>query len=70
MDHQKAKMPKITLEAARVNAHYTQKEAAKRLEISTTTLQSYEAGRTTPDWAMVRKIEALYDYPIDYIFLP
>lgn len=64
------KVPKITLEAARVNAHFTQKEAAKALKISVATLQNYESGRTTPDWSIVRKIEELYQYPIDYIFLP
>lgn len=64
------KVPKITLEAARVNAHFTQKEAAKALKISVATLQNYESGRTTPDWSIVRKIEELYQYPIDYIFYP
>lgn len=63
-------IPKITLEAARVNAHLTQREAAKKLNIAAATLQNYESGKTTPDWKMVRKIEALYNYPIDYIFLP
>lgn len=63
-------MPKITLEAARVNAHLTQKEAAKKLKISVATLQNYESGRTTPDWGVVRRIEELYQYPIDFIFLP
>lgn len=63
-------IPKITLEAARINAHLTQKEAAKKLNISVATLQNYESGRTTPDWSLVRKIESVYNYPIDYIFLP
>lgn len=63
-------IPKITLEAARVNAHLTQREAAKKLNISVATLQNYESGRTTPDWSLVRQIEVLYNYPIDFIFLP
>ena len=63
-------IPKITLEAARVNAHLTQREAAKELKISVATLQNYESGRTTPDWSVVRRIEKLYKYPIDFIFLP
>lgn len=62
--------PKISLEAARVNAHFTQKDAAKALGISVATLQNYESGKTTPDWNLVRRIEKLYEYPIDYIFLP
>ena len=40
-------IPKITLEAARVNAHFTQREAAKALGISVATLQNYESGRTS-----------------------
>ena len=63
-------IPKITLEAARVNAHFTQREAAKALGISVATLQNYESGRTTPDWNLVRRIDELYQYPIDFIFLP
>ena len=63
-------IPKITLEAARVNAHFTQREAAKALGISVATLQNYESGRTAPDWKLVRRIEELYQYPIDFIFLP
>ena len=63
-------IPKITLEAARVNAHFTQREAAIALGISVATLQNYESGRTTPDWNLVRRIEELYQYPIDFIFLP
>lgn len=51
-------IPKITL------------EAAKALGISVATLQNYESGRTTPDWNLVRRIEELYQYPIDFIFLP
>lgn len=63
-------IPKISLEAARVNARFTQKDAAKALGISVATLRNYESGKTTPDWKLVRRIEKLYKYPVDYIFLP
>ncbi len=63
-------IPKISLEAARVNARFTQKDAAKALGISVATLRNYESGKTTPDWNLVRRIEKLYKYPVDYIFLP
>ena len=63
-------IPKISLEAARVNARFTQKDAAKALGISEATLRNYESGKTTPDWNLVRRIEKLYKYPVDYIFLP
>lgn len=61
-------MPRISLKAARVNAELSQQEAAKRLGISKSTLQNYEAGNTIPDILMSRKIEEVYGFPMDYIF--
>lgn len=61
----------ITLKAARVNAGLTQKEAAKLLGISKTTLASYEMYRTIPSIDMAHKISALYGLDVDgIIFLP
>lgn len=62
--------PKISLAAARVNAGLSQKEAAKRLGLSPATLQNYEAGKTVPSWKTVNKIAAVYNFPLDFIFLP
>ena len=62
---------KITLKAARVNSGLTQKEAAKRLNISVKTLQNYEHRNSFPNVAVIKKIEDLYG--LDYnniIFLP
>ena len=59
---------KITLEAARVNAKYTQAEAAEMLGISRATLQNYEAGRNVPTWDTVQKMEQIYNWPAAYIF--
>lgn len=50
----------ITLKAARINKGMTQKEAAKALEIGTTTLAQYEAGETFPNVKVIRRIEELY----------
>ena len=61
--------PKITLAAARVNAGMSQQEAAKALGISVATLQNYESGKTIPQWSTVQKIEDVYKFPADYIFL-
>lgn len=61
-------MPKISLKAARVNANLTQKQAAERLQVCLSTLQNYEAGRTVPDWEVVRRIEQVYGIPVDNIF--
>lgn len=59
--------PKITLKAARVNANMSQKAAADALGVNVSTIQNYETGKTVPDWGMVKKIEAVYRFPADYI---
>lgn len=61
---------RITLAAARVNAGISQKDAAKLLGVSPSTLRNYESGKTSPGWDTVRKIEKAYGISIDYIFLP
>lgn len=63
----KVEYPKITLKAARVNANLSQKDAANALGVNVSTLQNYEAGKTIPDWEMVKRIEEVYRFPIDYI---
>lgn len=61
----------ITLKAARVNANFTQKEAAKKLGISKGTLASYELYRTIPSVDTAKKIADLYGLEVDgIIFLP
>ena len=62
---------KITLEAARVNARFTQKEAADILGISNSTLCNWENGKSFPDAVQIAKICELYDVSYDnLIFLP
>lgn len=64
-------MGKITLKAARVNAGYLQKEAAKKLDVSNKTLSSWENGITMPKANMIDKICNLYGVCYDnLIFLP
>ena len=53
----------ISLKAARVNAGFTQKEAAKQLEIGESTLIKYEKGETFPTVPIIKRIEALYRVP-------
>lgn len=60
-------MTKITLSAARVNAGYSQKEAAKLLNISNKTLCNWEKGKTFPDQPMIEKICDLYGVTYDMI---
>lgn len=59
---------RISLAAARVNAGFTQREAAKRMNTSVKTIQNHESGKTEPTWGMVERYSALYGLPIDNIF--
>ena len=57
----------IQLKAARVNAGYTQAEAAKALGISKGTLLNYEKYRTKPDIELSKQIAKLYKTTVDEI---
>ena len=61
---------KITLEAARVNAGYNQKTAAKLLHVDPYTLRNWEKGKTSPTYKKIKEIESLYGINMDNIFLP
>ena len=64
-------MLKITLEAARVNAGYTQKEAAQMLKISNGTLGKWEKGETFPSADKINEICELYGVGYDHLnFIP
>ena len=64
-------MIKITLAAARVNAGFTQKNAAKALGISNKTLGKWESGISFPDVNEIIAICELYKIPYDNLtFLP
>jgi transcriptional regulator with XRE-family HTH domain len=61
----------MTLKAARVNAGFTQKEAAEQLGVCNGTLCNWENGISFPDIQQVYKICELYGVSIDnLIFLP
>lgn len=61
---------RLTLAAARVNADLTQKEAAKKLGISVTSLRSYEVGTRSPNWKTVQKMVDIYGVPVECFNLP
>ena len=63
-------MPKITLEAVRVNAGMNQKEWAKRLGVSSATVISWEKGKTEPTLTQLREMSLLSGIPMDFIFVP
>lgn len=63
-------MPKISLEAVRVNAGMSQKEWAKRLGVSNNTVINWEKGNTEPTLSQVREMSLLSGIPMDFIFVP
>lgn len=62
-------MYRISLEAARVNAGISQKEAAKQLGVNVGTLSNWERGQTAPSVEKFRALCSLYGCPSDLIFL-
>ena len=62
-------MPKISLEAARINAKLTQKELAEILGVSNATIVNWESGKTEPNLSQLKKISELSGIPMDFIFV-
>lgn len=60
---------KISLAAARVNANLTQSQVAEKLEVSKTTIISWEKGKTKIPFKSLKTLCDLYQMPIDAIFL-
>lgn len=63
-------MPKISLEAVRVNAKMTQKEWAKALGVSNTTVVNWEKEKTEPTLSQLKTMSKLSGIPMDFIFVP
>jgi len=57
----------IHLDAARVNARMTQLEVCEKLNISKSTLVSYEKYRSKPDIETAKKLAELYGMSVDNI---
>lgn len=57
----------LTMKAARVNAGYSQREAARLLNISKNTLSSYENYRTIPNARISGMMAKLYCLSADNI---
>ena len=60
---------KFSLRAARVNAGYTQAQAADKLLIGTSTLHGYESGKRQPRMDMLGRMEVLYGIGMQYFRL-
>lgn len=63
-------MPRISLEAARVNAGLTQKELAEILGVSNVTIVNWEKGNSEPSVSQLRTISELSGIPMDFIYIP
>ncbi|MCT3603194.1 XRE family transcriptional regulator [Lactobacillus acidophilus] len=59
---------KMTLEAARINAGYTQAEAARALGLKPTTLATWEKDSTKLSYLMAQRLAALYGVTPDLLF--
>ena len=60
----------ISLAAARVNAGMTQDELAKKMHISKNTLVNWEKAKSEPTISQSRELSAIYNMPLEHIFLP
>lgn len=58
-------MPQIKMSAARVNAGYTQMQAAKAMGCSVATIRNWESGKTFPKQPAIEKMCELYGIPYD-----
>lgn len=62
---------KLTLKAARINAGFTQQQAAEQLNVSKDTVSNWERGKSYPGVPALKKMEKVYGVPYDdIIFLP
>lgn len=60
----------ISLAAARVNAGFTQQEAAEKMHVSKRTLCDWELGKRTPSAASLHYLADIYGIHEGNIFLP
>lgn len=63
-------MPRITLEAVRVNSGMKQEEWAEALGVTVNTVINWEKGRTEPSLSQLRKMSEMSGIPMDFIFVP
>lgn len=55
------------LRKARANTGFTQREVAKELNISKSTIASYETGRTEPDIETLGTLADFYNVSVDWL---
>ena len=62
-------MYQVSLKAARVNRNMRQKDAAKALCVDVATVINWEKGKTAPKSYQLKSLCAIYNVPIDCVFL-
>lgn len=60
-------MYQVSLKAARVNAGFTQKEVAKKMNVSKATIVSWESGNSAPKSYQFKALADLYKAPLNVI---
>lgn len=60
----------ITMKAARLNAGYTQAQAAKKMGVSVATFSNWECGKTSPSIVQWLTLCNLYGMAIGDILIP
>ena len=61
-------MQQITLKAARINAGFSQCDAAKEINVATSTLRNWENGKTYPKQNYIELLCRLYGVTYENIF--
>lgn len=62
--------PCIRLRACRANAGLSQQQLGDILGVSSTTVNNWECGKTTPNGKIIEKISVISGVPVGLIFLP
>lgn len=57
----------ISLEAARINAGMSQRDAAKEIGVNVATLSNWERGKTSPDVDKFKALCTVYNCPSDIV---
>jgi len=60
----------ITMAAARVNAGFTQRQIAAKMQVSTATIINWEHGKVIPKPAQLKMFCDLCGISVEHIFLP
>lgn len=61
------KVYQVSLKAARVNAGYTQKEVAEKMNVSKATIISWESGSSAPKSYQFKALSEFYKAPLNSI---